>query len=91
MKFMMEWKIPPASYKAALERFVKTGGPPPAGLKHIGRYHAAGSSSGFLLVEGSEAALQEHAAEWSDVVEWRITPVVEDDVASPIAAKIAAR
>ena len=88
MKFMVTWKIPPASYKTTMQRFVKTGGPPPAGLKTIGRWHAAGSSTGFHLVEGTEAALMEHAAEWSDVLEVQITPVVEDAVASAVATKL---
>jgi hypothetical protein len=89
MKYMMEWTIPPASYEAAVKRFVKTGGPPPAGLTRLGRWHAPGSSHGYLLVEGTEAALGEQAAEWADVVEWKVFPVVEDDVAGPVAAKIA--
>jgi hypothetical protein len=91
MKYMMEWKIPPANYDAAVKRFVKTGGPAPAGLKQLGRWHAPGSSHGYLLVEGDEAALGEQAAEWADVVEWKVHPVVEDDVAGPVAAKIAGR
>ena len=63
MKFMITWKIPPASYKEAIGRFLKTAAKPPAGLKTVGRWHTAGSTSGFHLVEGTEAALMEHAAE----------------------------
>jgi len=91
MKYMMEWKVPSASYEAALKRFAKTGGPPPAGLKHLGRWHAPGSSHGYILAEGTEAALYEHAAEWAGLVEWKVFPVVEDDLAGPVAAKIAGR
>ncbi|MGA3032283.1 MAG: DUF3303 family protein [Terracidiphilus sp.] len=28
MKFMVVWKITPGNYKAAVERFLKTGAPP---------------------------------------------------------------
>jgi uncharacterized protein DUF3303 len=77
---------PPASYKEAIGRFLKTGGPPPAGLKTIGRWHAAGL--GFHLVEGTEAALIEHAAEWADLLEIQIAPVVEDAEAGAVASKL---
>ena len=88
MKFMITWKVPPASYKDAIARFLKTGGPPPAGLKTIGRWHAAGSSIGFHLVEGTEVALMEHAAEWADLLEIQIAPVVEDAEAGAVASKL---
>jgi hypothetical protein len=88
MKYMITWKVPPASYKEAIERFLKTGGPPPEGLKTLGRWHTAGSSSGFHLVEGTDAALMEHAAEWADVLEVQIAPVVEDVEAGAVASKL---
>jgi hypothetical protein len=88
MKFMITWKVPPASYKDAIGRFLKTGGPAPSGLKTIGRWHAAGSTSGFHLVEGTEVALMEHAAEWADLLEIQISPVVEDAEAGAVASKL---
>ena len=33
MQFMCTWKLPPASYKQALARFLETGAAPPEGLK----------------------------------------------------------
>ena len=57
MKFMIMWKISPAHHTTAVKRFLKTGAPAPKGLQTIGRWHSAGSSTGFHLVEGSEAAL----------------------------------
>ena len=59
MKFMVTWTIAPENYKAAVKRFLKTGAPAPKGMKTIGRWHTAGSTRGFHLVEGSEAALAE--------------------------------
>jgi hypothetical protein len=43
MKFMISWKIPPGSHKPAAEGFLRSGAPPPPGLKMIGRWHAPGS------------------------------------------------
>ena len=88
MKFMVTWKISPANYKAAVKRFLKTGAPAPKGMKTIGRWHTAGSTRGFHLVEGSDAALAEINAEWADLLDLQAVPVVEDDVAAAVATKI---
>jgi hypothetical protein len=88
MKFMITWKISPAAYKMALERFLETGAPAPEGLKTLGRWHTAGSSKGFHLVEGSDAALAEINAQWADLLELEVTPVIEDDVAGQIATTL---
>jgi len=88
MKYMVTWKISPANYKAAVKRFLKTGAPAPKGMKTIGRWHTAGSTRGFHLVEGSDAALAEINAEWADLLDLQVVPVVEDDVAGAAAAKV---
>jgi hypothetical protein len=86
MKFT--WKASPANYKTAVERFLKTGAPEPKGLKTIGRWHTAGSSRGFHLDEGSDAALAEINAEWADILDLEVLPVVEDDAAGELATRI---
>jgi hypothetical protein len=88
MKFMITWKASPANYKTAVERFLRTGAPAPKGLKTIGRWHTAGSSRGFHLVEGSDAALAEINAEWADLLDLEVVPVVEDDVAGEVATRV---
>ena len=88
MKFMITWKASPTNYKAAVERFLKTGAPAPKGLKTLGRWHSAGSSRGFHLVEGSDAALVEINAEWADLLDLEVLPVVEDDVAGEVAKRM---
>ena len=91
MKYMVTWKISPENYKAAVKRFLKTGAPAPKGLKTLGRWHTAGSACGFHLVEGSDAALAEINAEWADLLDLQTVPVVEDDVAGAVAAKVIGR
>ncbi len=88
MKFMITWKASPGNYKTAVERFLKTGAPAPKGLKTIGRWHTAGSSRGFHLVEGSDAALAEINAQWADLLDLEVLPVVEDDVAGEVATRL---
>jgi hypothetical protein len=91
MKYMVTWKISPSNYKAAVKRFLETGAPAPKGMKTLGRWHTAGSSRGFHLVEGSDAALAEINAEWADLLDLQVVPVVEDDVAGAVAKKILAK
>ena len=43
MKIMIVWRTVPGKYKAALEAFLRSGGPVPAGAKTIGRWHVPGS------------------------------------------------
>ena len=57
-------------------------------MKSLGRWHTAGSTRGFHLVEGSEAAIAEDNAQWADLLSLEVVPVVEDDVAGAIGAKM---
>lgn len=88
MKFMITWKISPENLKTAAARFLKTGAPDPEGLKTIGRWHTSGSSRGFHLVEGSDAALAEINAQWADLLNLEVVPVVEDDVAGQVLTRV---
>jgi len=89
MKYMVQWTIPPTSYKAALEEFLRAGAPMPEGLTAIGRWHAPGSTYGWLLVEtDNPATLAVHMAEWAALLELKITPVIEDGQAAEAAAKV---
>jgi Protein of unknown function (DUF3303) len=89
MKFMAVWKTIPGRYKTALEQFLKTGGPAPTGGKTLGRWHVPGSIQGWHLIEAKgPEALAEHAAEWADVLELEIHPVIEDAAAAAAAKKV---
>jgi hypothetical protein len=91
MKFMVAWTLSAANFKEALGRFMKTGGAMPEGLKMHGRWHAPGGKKGFLLVEGSEAALTEHIIEWADLLEADIYPVVDDAEAAAVLARVSGK
>lgn len=89
MKYMIAWKIGPGSYKPAIETFLKTGGPAPKGLKTIGRWHTPGSASGWHLVEGNDTTvLSQHMAEWANVCQLEIYPVIEDAEAANGLSKV---
>jgi hypothetical protein len=88
MKFMVVWKTVPGKYKTALDQFLKAGGPVPAGAKTVGRWHTPGSTLGWHLIEASDLALvAEHVADWADVLEIDVYPVIEDTEAGAAAKK----
>jgi hypothetical protein len=81
MKFMLTFTIKPETKgrDEAIARFKKTGGQPPKGATLIGRWTAADFSGGYVLLESeSVAALTEFSLMWSDLMEMRIVPVLED-------------
>ncbi|PYX07370.1 MAG: hypothetical protein DMG88_14685 [Acidobacteria bacterium] len=89
MKFMVTWRTRPGLYKTAVQQFLKAGGPVPQGLKTVARWHVPGSILGWHLIEGNDAALvAEHVAEWADLIDLEVFPVIEDGQAAAAAAKV---
>jgi hypothetical protein len=79
MKFMLTFTFKPEGRDEAIARFKKTGGQPPKGVTLLGRWTAADFSGGFHLLESDDLkALTEFALMWSDLMELKIVPVVED-------------
>lgn len=89
MKVMVVWKTVPGKYKTAVDHFLKSGGPVPDGAKTVGRWHTPGSSLGWHLIETRDLGLvAEHVAEWADVLELDVYPVIEDAEAGAAAKKV---
>jgi hypothetical protein len=81
----MTYAIRTKNWDKAVARFLETGSPPPAGVKLVGRWHAAAGRHGFLLLEGNDVnALYRFASEWSDVCDLAVTPVVTDEQAAGV-------
>ena len=88
MQFMMSFTWGPDSQRRAegIARFQR-GGQPPEGVRLLGRWTRADLSGGFDLLETDDPArLAEFAYQWSDLMELRLTPVLED---APLAAALA--
>jgi hypothetical protein len=86
MKFIVSWSLPQATYHAATERFLKTGGLPAASVKVIGRWHGM-SGKGFAVVETTDPkALYAWCAEWSEFLPIETTPCLEDADAGAVLA-----
>ena len=88
MKFMITWRTQPGDYKPAVETFLRSGAPAPAGLKTVGRWHSPGSTIGWHLVEGDPVALAQHVAEWGNLLVLEVSPVIEDAEAASAASKV---
>jgi hypothetical protein len=80
--------LPQATYHGASERFLKTGGMPPAGVKLIGRWHGM-SGNGFAVVETTDPkALYAWFAEWQEFLPIETTPCLEDADAGAVLATL---
>lgn len=88
MKIMVVWKTVPGNYKTALDQFLQAGGPVPAGAKTVGRWHTPGSTLGWHLIEAADLTLvAEHVADWAELLEIDVYPVIEDAEAGAAAKK----
>src|SRR5262245_60163045 len=81
MKFMLTFSLKPdtKARDEAIGRFKATGARSPKGAKLLGRWTAADFSGGFDLLESDDVrALTEFSLMWSDLMELKIVPVIED-------------
>lgn len=87
MKFMITWHISPHNARAAAQEFLASGAPMPEGGTLLGRWHSAGSTRGFALVEANTLGpVATHMAQWHHLLEFEIYPVVEDEEAGAALA-----
>jgi len=80
MLFMITYAFGPDGRDTVQDRFKKTGGGPGEGVKMLGRWHAVGGHGGYVLAETSDSvALGKWMQEWTDYLEFDITPVNDDE------------
>ncbi len=72
-----------------MARFLSGEAPPPAGVTILGRWPNADLSGGFTLFECKDAvAAYTDAAQWADLMDLSIVPVLEDsEVGTVLAAR----
>jgi hypothetical protein len=87
MTFIVNWSIDSAIREEVNARFKATGAPPPEGVKIVGRWHNLDGSGGLAILESSDpVAIGKHIQEWSDLLEFQITPCGDDAVVAQIIA-----
>jgi len=79
MVFVSIYTVPPENRNAAQDRFVKTGGQPPKGVKIMERWHSAGGGRGVTIFETNDPqAIASWAQQWSDLINLDIYPAIDD-------------
>ena len=80
MLYIVRWTGKPEHRNAAVERFKRTGGAPPAGVKMLGRWHEVGSVAGFAIAEATDpVAVQKWALDWSDLLHFDVRAALTDE------------
>jgi hypothetical protein len=80
MLFMVTYKLRPEHRTSAVTRFLETGGPPPEGVKMVGRWHDASMRRGFVLSDSPDAeAAAKWCHQWADLLTFEVIPVLDDD------------
>lgn len=89
MLFIVSWSISSENRNRAIERFLKTGGKPPAGVTMKGRWHAVGGSAGFGIAEADDLLLiQKWVLEWNDLMSMEVHAALTDEQMAPLLAGI---
>lgn len=87
MLYIVKWTTSPENRNASVERLLKTGGKPPAGVTMLGRWFAVGQHAGFAVAEANDVALiQQWALEWNDLLAMEIYPALTDAQVAPLLA-----
>jgi hypothetical protein len=85
MTFMITFSLPIDTIEERTSRFLETGGPPPAGVEMVGRWHAVSAARGWVLAKTNDSkALFRWIRSWADLMEFEIEPVLDDQEAAAL-------
>jgi hypothetical protein len=85
MQFMVSFKIRPEHRTETIKRFMETGGPPPEGVKMLGRWHGASGRRGYTVAEANSVeAVATWCHQWADLLSFHIEPVMNDEEAARV-------
>jgi hypothetical protein len=87
LTFLIQYEIRPEHRDSSQARFKQTGGLPPDGAKMIARWHRVGGGGGWVVAETDDSeALGRWTQEWSDLLSFKIIPVIDDETMGKILA-----
>jgi hypothetical protein len=79
MIFVSVYMIPPENRNAAQDRFKKSGGAPPKGVKMLGRWHSVVGGRGVTIYETNDPqAIANWAQQWNDLISFEVYPAIDD-------------
>jgi hypothetical protein len=86
--YAVSWKGRPEVRNGATERFLKSGGRPPEGVRLVGRWHYIGQIAGVSIAESDDPLLMSKwALDWNDLFEMDVRPVATDEQLGPVLAE----
>ncbi len=89
MKFIVRWEIPQNSRKAAIARFLETGGLPPEGVEMVSRWHSADGEFGFAIAETDDVqAIARWSLAWNDLLPMDVRPAADDESMGEVLATL---
>ena len=87
MLFISRFEIAPSVRKAAIERFMKTGGAPPPAVRMLGRWHSADGAFGIVIAESDDIqAIAKWNLAWNDLLTIDVRPAVDDQGLAEVLA-----
>ena len=87
MLFMVRWEISQTFRKAAIDRFLETGGQPPEGVTMLHRWHSADGAFGVAVVEADDSkAVAKLSMDWNDLISIDVRPVLDDEAMGAVLA-----
>ncbi len=86
---MITFPLQKDTFKETMARFLDNGGLPPDGVTMLGRWHGLSSSEAFVLAETDDPkGVYRWLASWSDLLDFKVIPVIEDADAEPILREL---
>ena len=79
--YMITWNLAAENRNEAIKRFAEGSAmEPPAGVTHIGRWHAAEGGLGWGVVEAADPKdIAKWLILWSDIIDYDVTAVISDE------------
>lgn len=85
MKFMISFPLTYDTRDERTARFLETGGLPPEGVTMHGRWHSISGGHGWVLASADDpGAIYRWVSHWSDLIDFDVDVVVEDEQAAEI-------
>jgi hypothetical protein len=89
MKYLVQWHLSePSAVRTAAQRFLKTGAKPPEGATQLGRWFGMNGKGCAVLEASDPKPVFELVSEGQEFMQIEATPVLEDDDAGSVLAKL---
>ena len=87
--YMLTYRFSPEAQEEAIERFMEGSAlEEPEGIRTVSRWHSAGGGHGWSVVEADHPRhITDWALNWGDLIDYEVTPVINDEELGEVFAK----